>query len=703
VLVVTDVRRALRSLAHSPGLTATLVLTIAIGAGSTATLFGFIGGLTAHGVPDAGPAEALRFLTVARLLAFACGSILLIACATVAGLLLSRSSARMLETAVKVALGATRRRLARQSALESLIVSLTGGAAGVLCAWWTSRAFPLLFFAGDAETLAMTPDVAWVAGAGLVWVFVMAVCGMTPVLTVPHRDPSIVLRRDASAVSNRARRFRTWLVVAQIALCALIVTVAAAIGENLHRALRTSRGNVIGSLLVAQVQSDAGPTNAIEVMQYLRALEAKARALPGVTGVVAIRTLPGGFAAEQTFAVERANPEWREVRLDVATFSSGGLSAEQLRPLAGRLFGGRDGPGTCRVAVVNAAAATRYFDGDAVGRSLEQSDGTPVQIIGVLSSTQSTVTSARPALFYYEFQRAADEGVIRDELFRASRTVSRPQVSMNVNVTSPEYFEVFADPPIAGRALGAGDREGACRVAVVSEQAARTVFEGRAVGSALVDPDGDRIEIVGVVRAEALGVAQRSQAPMLFLPLSQAYLPRMALAIRAHDTSPAFLANVDTGLGSVAGGTLVSKVSTLDAHLERTALAPERIATTLVGACAALAIVLSIAGVYAVMADLVVRRRRELALRIALGAGPGRLVGGVIREGLRLAAVGCAIGIVAAAAAAPLLGRIVVRPQLPGPFVILAACFAVAVLVGLACAVPAWRAVSVDPRTVMQD
>jgi hypothetical protein len=229
------------------------------------------------------------------------------------------------------------------------------------------------------------------------------------------------------------------------------------------------------------------------------------------------------------------------------------------------------------------------------------------------------------------------------------------------------------------------------------------VFGWQAIGSALTDPSGDRIEIVGVVRAEALGVAQRSAAPMLFLPLAQAYQHQMVLAVRAQDPAPELVAALESGLRTVEGGGLLSPLETLDAHLVRTSLAPERIVRSLVAVCAALAVVLSIAGVYAVMADLVVRRRRELALRIALGAGPARLVRSVVREGLRLAIAGALIGLVAAIAGAPLLERVVVRPRLPGPAAILTACATVALLVMLACAVPAWRAVSVDPRTAMEE
>jgi len=690
-----DIRRALRSYARSPGLTATLVLTVAVGAGSNAAIFAFIGGLVSQGLPGSEAADPSRFTRVAVLLLFACGLILVLACATVAGLLLSRASARMLETAVKVALGATRRRLARQCLIDSLLITLLGGAAGVLFAWWTTHLFPMLFFADDAAQLALTPNRAWLGAAAGAWIVVMAICGMVPVLAVPQRDPSLVLRRDASKSSNFARRFRTRLVVAQIAACTLLVVVAGVIREDLRATLRTSRGRVVDSLLVVDVGS---PSPA-----YFDAVRKKASRLPGVTGVALVGTLPAGRAPVQEFSVERAEQDWREIRLDVAIFAPEGMSVDRLRVASGRMFGIRDGPDACRVALLNQAAADRDFEGDAVGRFLEQPDGQAVQIIGVLASPGHDA-GARPLLYYYDNQPAPPDGAGRDRVFHAPRyRATSPGVAMAVDVTSPEYFDVFADPPTAGRAYDASDRPTGCRVALINEEGARTLFDDHAVGNAVIGPDGDRIEIVGVVGAQALGAAQKAVAPMLFLPQAQAAQRVMVLAIRAGDTSPAARASLRDELAQVGGGKLLTPVDTLEAHLERTSLAAERIATTLVGVCAGLALALSLAGVYAVMADLVVRRRRELALRIALGAAAWRLVGGIVREGLRLAAVGGVVGLAVSVIGAPLLDRVVVRPHLPGPLVLVSACAAVAVLVALACAAPAWRAVRVDPRVVMHE
>jgi ABC-type antimicrobial peptide transport system permease subunit len=561
--------------------------------------------------------------------------------------------------------------------------------------------FPLLFFAEDAEHLALVPDVTWLSAAAGVWIVVMLACGMIPVLSVPHRDPALVLRRDALGSSTASRKFRVRLVMMQLALCSTLVVVAGVIREDLRASIRSSRGRIVGSLLVARVASDAGPFDAGNGLRYVAQVEHAAKDLPGVTATAWTATLPAGRPASQEFTIELPEKEWREIELDVATFSPQGVSADRLRVTSGRMFGIRDSPGACRVALINKEAADRYFDGDAVGRSLEDVLGSAVQIIGVLASPPNGM-AARPALFYYDQQNPAGVGVERERVFRGPRLAARKSaVTMDANVTSPEYFDVFADPPIAGRAYGAADRGTACRVAVVSEEAALTVFDGRAVGAAVMDASGDRIEIVGVVRAEALGATRRGAASTIFLPLAQSYRQAMVLAMRTADVSPALSASAESRLGAVGGGKLLSSVTTLEEHLERTSLASARIASTLVGVCAVLAFALSMVGLYALMADLVQRRKRELALRVALGAGPWRLIASIVREGLGLAARGGAAGLLLAVAGTPLLDRFVVEPQLPRLMVVAVAIAALAALVTLACAVPAWRAVSVDPRLTM--
>ena len=134
----------------------------------------------------------------------------------------------------------------------------------------------------------------------------------------------------------------------------------------------------------------------------------------------------------------------------------------------------------------------------------------------------------------------------------------------------------------------------------------------------------------------------------------------------------------------------------------RTSLAAERIAISLVAVCAAMALVIAIVGVHRAMNDLVARRRAELALRTALGASAARLIGYVVGAGLRMAVVGLGVGIGLAAAILPLLDRIVRTPQWPSLVSVGLAGLVICLIVIIACAVPAWRAVAVDPSEALQ-
>ena len=200
------------------------------------------------------------------------------------------------------------------------------------------------------------------------------------------------------------------------------------------------------------------------------------------------------------------------------------------------------------------------------------------------------------------------------------------------------------------------------------------------------------MDIVGVVRAEALGAAQTTSPPIIFMPIDE---PKdrlfTLLAVRAYDAPPGLASSIETALRAVTGGVVVSTVTTLDSLLSRTSLAAERIATTLVSLCALAALVLSLGGVHTLMSDLVIRRRRELALRTALGANTRQLLGVLAREGLQLAATGVGIGVAIAVAAAPLLGSVVVRPRLPTLTAVAVATGTIVVLLALSSVHP-WAA-----------
>src|SRR6478672_4433714 len=165
----TDLRYSVRSFARAPGLTTTLILTIALGIGSNAAVVGFVRGLTTRELSTAEGNQMLSaaIARISTLLTAATGSVFIIACINVATLLLSRSSSRTRDSSVRVALGASRGRMIRQLLADATAISVAGTAVGILLASWTMRVVPSLLFEQDAGQLAFIPDFSATIAAAL--------------------------------------------------------------------------------------------------------------------------------------------------------------------------------------------------------------------------------------------------------------------------------------------------------------------------------------------------------------------------------------------------------------------------------------------------------------------------------------------------------------------------------------------------------
>src|SRR5262245_6072724 len=177
----------------------------------------------------------------------------------------------------------------------------------------------------------------------------------------------------------------------------------------------------------------------------------------------------------------------------------------------------------------------------------------------------------------------------------------------------------------------------------------------------------------------------------------------MTLLLGAHDGSDALRGSVRRTLEAVPGGRGRVVVTTLDAHLRRTALAPERIAMVLVGASAVTALTLGILGLYGAMTEAVRQRRREIALRIALGAPGWRVIRQVVAEGLRLASAGIVVGSAASLAALHWLARVAPTAEVSTARLWIAAPIAMIGAVAIASIVPARQALTSDPLTMLRD
>jgi hypothetical protein len=275
-------------------------------------------------------------------------------------------------------------------------------------------------------------------------------------------------------------------------------------------------------------------------------------------------------------------------------------------------------------------------------------------------------------------------------------------VGLDANVVSPGYFAAMGLVPVAGTVFGDEPSRG-CRVGVINQEAAERYFGGNAVGAAVIDATGRRTEIIGVVRSAPLRSAQRRVEPAIYYPVAQDVRPRMTLVLGVPDASREVIGALRRRIAAVPGGAGSVVVTTLDAQLARTALVTERIAMVLVGVFTTTALVLGVLGLYGAMTDAARRRRRDMALCLALGAQGWRLTRQLVVEGLRLAAAGAAVGMLVAVVLSRWLARLTPTDGALTPWVWIAAPLVLTAAVMIASVLPVRRALKVDPLTIMRD
>ncbi len=636
---------------------------------------------------------------IALLLGAAAGAVFLISCANVASFLVGRASARSHETAIRVALGASRGQLVRQLLLDSVFVSALGGALGVLLALWTSDLIPALFFERDAETLAFAPDLSGIVVAGAACVGVTIACGLMPLLEIRSDRPANVLRRESAGPSRIMQRLRAALVIAQMTCCCVLLISAGLLVQGFRTALQTTQSHRLGQPILATVeaQPDTGLT-------YFEAVERTAQAIGGVSEIAWAARLPGTRPVWGSLRIEPAAVPLRDVTIDVASFGPDSLALVVTPPLAGRMFGGRDTALSCRVGVVNKEAADAFFNGDPLGRSIVTDMGQRIEIVGVVAMREKPGAGRhRPTLFYYAEQLGGlfeRDGPARFGVPTGPKLAS---VMLDMNIASPSYFDAMGLSTAAGEIFPERPRPQACRTAVVNQEAAEQYFGSHAVGSAVIDGAGRRTEIVGVVRSPVLRAFQRTPEPAIYLPMSEDFVRRMTIALGVRRADGAMLAKVRQRLEAVPGAMAPPAVRTLDEYLSQTALAPLRIATVLVGAFAITALALGILGLYGALSDAARHRRREFAVRIALGAHGWRVIRQVVGEGGRLVAAGTFGGLLGSVVVARFLTRVTPTSVSQPTWMWMAAPLVLLGAVAIASVLPACRALTVDPLTITRE
>ncbi|HEY7284993.1 MAG TPA: ABC transporter permease [Vicinamibacterales bacterium] len=348
-------------------------------------------------------------LTLLALLG-AVGCLLVIACVNVANLLIARGAARRHELAVRAALGGGRGRLMSQLLVESTLVSATGGALGILLAYWLLRI--LVGAAPDG-----TPRVEGVGLDGAALVFALAasaICGLVFGAFPAYQASSVdsqqtLVRGRANAFSAGSHRLRRGLMMAETALALILLVGAGLMIRTLQRATSVDTGFKPDHLVTAQFILNGEEWTDARQHGFRDTLLDRLRALPGVTRAALTFALPIDGSQWNSIFIVSGKPVPERAQLPSAAFTP--VSTEYfetvgMRLLRGRYFERRDRESSSPVAVVNESFASRMWPGeDPIGRTLKQGwpedKGDWREVIGVVADVKfNGITSETPLQVY---------------------------------------------------------------------------------------------------------------------------------------------------------------------------------------------------------------------------------------------------------------------------------------------------------------
>jgi putative ABC transport system permease protein len=516
------------------------------------------------------------------------GLVMLMVCANLSNLLLTRATARERELAVRIALGAGRGRLVRQLLTESLVLSGAGAALGLLLAVGgtvalahaSSFRLPLL----DQVRVDWTA-LAFALGAALV---TGVVFGLTPALRVSavRVDESL---KDASRGSTGARHewTRAALVVAELALTCTLLVGAGLLTRSFVRVLDQDLGYRPERAVAVRIDPSRRFASAGERAAYFDEALRRVREAPGVQAAGLTDVLPMGFNRMWSAATARRVPDDQLAFPFVRVVSDGYLRAMGVPLRAGRDFRPTDDSASAPVVVVSAALARKLWPGqDPLGRTIVASDRTSA-VVGVVDG-----------LRYQSVEEAAGS-----DLYFPMRQM-------------PDYSAVYV--------VARGARPAA--------------------------------ELVAAVRA----------------------------ALRPTDPTLA-----------------LTEVRTLQDIVDQS-VSPRRLIVTLLAGFAAFALVLASLGTYAVISYGVAQRRREIGIRMALGATPSRVRSTVLSRTLRLAALGLGVGLLASWALGRVLRGLLFEVGASDPLTFAGTLAVLALVAAAAGYLPARRAARQNPASVLR-
>ena len=513
--------------------------------------------------------------------------VLLIACANVASLFLSRLLKRRKEIAVRLSLGATRGTIVRQFLTESLLFSAAAGVAGAIGAIWTLEALQPVVASQLPPNTTLSLSVRALAFDAAVSMVCAALTGVFPAIRASRSDLADQLKDSSRGTSaSHGARARQVLIVAEVTLSVVLLIGASLLLVSFLNLQRATLGFEPGGVSSAFVGLPPGRyTTPAEQADFFEAVLDHLRAQPGVAEAAAAFNTP-----------------------------------------------------------LNGGIRTPY---------------------AVLGRTRAPIPERALAAF---------------------------------NVVSETYFRALAIPFAVGRPFTADDRLNATLVCVVNETFARHVFPGEsAIGKILLFGQNDRhVEIVGVMRDVKSAGVNAATPDEVYFPLRQLARPGMNLVATTSGRAEALQTAMKNAVAKVDRTQAVSFFATMQSAVE-TSVGPQRVVATLTAAFAGVALLLSLTGLYSVLAYVVSQRTPEIGIRMALGATRPQVVAMVMRNGLALVLGGLVLGIGGAAAAGRLLRQLLfgIGPLNVSVYLGVGASFAA--VAAVACLLPSMRASRIDP------
>jgi predicted permease len=377
------------------------------------------------------------------------GLVLLLACTNLANLLLARATERHKEIAVRLAIGANRRRLVRQLLTESILLSMLGGALGLWLAYWLVDAMiafipptdlPLsAILQLDGRVLLFTLIVSILAGA---------LFGLAPALQATRPNLVPALKDEVSLAGYRRSWMRNGLVVLQVSLSLVLLICAGLVLRGMQRAQSIDPGfvpqNALRLSFDLSLQGYDGPRS----REFTRRLLERVRALPGVRYVSLSNFVPLTMNTSSTAIYVEGEPEQRGANAPIAPVfgaSPGFISALGTRLLQGRDFKEQDEEAKQDFAIVNETFAQRFWPGQAtIGKrfSVVGPAGPWIEVVGVIQDGKYVSLSEGATPFVYTNLRPQSGG----SLTMVVRTTSEPQNA--VAAIRREFQQLDATLPV---------------------------------------------------------------------------------------------------------------------------------------------------------------------------------------------------------------------------------------------------------------